>query len=249
MLQCAMITTIMESSQVTIWPPLYTVKKSTRAKQVRLSIHPQKGLTIHLPQHTRRPVDIDALLMEKKAWILRHSALLEQASKKDPMSLPTSLLLSAIDETWQVDHMQNCAKPTLFAAAGSRLVIMDKDLNIERAIRLLHLWLKKKAQQQLIPWLTELSLRHQLPFNNAAVRNQKTQWGSCSTSKNIQLNYKILFLPKALAEHILLHELSHIQHLNHSRAFWRLLSTLDPHCHEHNKALKTIEAELPAWLY
>jgi predicted metal-dependent hydrolase len=109
--------------------------------------------------------------------------------------------------------------------------------------------LRKKAQQQLIPWLTELSLRHQLPFNNAAVRNQKTQWGSCSTSKNIQLNYKILFLPKALAEHILLHELSHIQHLNHSRAFWRLLSTLDPHCHEHNKALKTIEAELPAWLY
>ena len=82
-----------------------------------------------------------------------------------------------------------------------------------------------------------------------AVRNQKMQWGSCSTSKNIQLNYRIFFLPQALAEHILLHELSHIQHLNHSRAFWQLLSELDPHCHEHNKALKTIEAKLPAWLY
>ncbi len=244
-----MIATIMESSQVTTWPPLYTVQKSARAKQVRLSIHPQKGLTIHLPQHTRRPVDIDALLIEKKAWILRHSALLEQASKKDKSSLPVSLLLSAIDETWTIDHMQNCAKPTLFAAAGYRLVLMDKDLNIERAIRLLHLWLKKKAQLHLIPWLTELSLRHQLPFNNAGIRNQKTQWGSCSTTKNIQLNYKILFLPKTLAEHILLHELSHLKHLNHSRAFWRLLSELDPLCHEHNKALKTIEAELPAWLY
>jgi predicted metal-dependent hydrolase len=194
-------------------------------------------------------VDIDALLIEKKAWILKHSALLEQAAQKDNVNLPTSLSLSAIDETWQIDHMQNCAKPTLFAAAGSRLVIMDKDLNIERAFRLLHLWLKRKAAQHLTPWLRELSLRHQLPFNNVAIRNQKTRWGSCSSSKNIQLNYKILFLPKALAEHILLHELSHLQHLNHSRAFWRLLSALDPHCHEHTKALKTIEAELPAWLY
>lgn len=244
-----MIAIIMESSQVITWPPLYTVKKSTRSKRMRLSIHPQKGLTIHLPHNTRRPVDINALLIEKKAWILKHSVLLEQAAKKDKVSLPTSLLLSAIDETWEIDHMQNCAKPTLFAAAGSRLVIMDKDLNIERAFRLLHLWLKRKAAQHLIPWLTELSLRHQLPFNKAAVRNQKTQWGSCSSSKNIQLNYKILFLPKALAEHILLHELSHLQHLNHSRAFWQLLSALDPHCHEHNKALKTIESELPAWLY
>lgn len=239
----------MESPQITSWPPLYTVKKSTRAKQVRLSIHPQRGLTIHVPHNARRPVNIDALLIEKKAWILRHRDIIEQASKKDKTSLPTSLLLSAIDETWTIDHMPNCAKPTLFAAAGYRLVLMDKELNRERAFRLLRLWLKRKAELHLIPWLTELSQRHQLPFNQATVRNPKTQWGSCSTSKNIHLNYKILFLPKDLAEHILLHELSHLKHLNHSRAFWRFLTDLDPLCHEHNHALKTIEAELPAWLY
>ncbi len=243
-----MIAIMMESFQVT-WPPFYTVKKSTRSKRVRLSIHPHTGLTIHLPHNPRQPVDIDALLLEKKAWILKHSALLEQAHKKEAAVLPQSLLLSAIDETWTVDPMQNCAKPTLFAAAGFRLVLMDKELNTDRALLLLHRWLKKKGTQHLIPWLTELSQRHQLPFNNVSVRNQKTLWGSCSSTKNIQLNYKMLFLPKALAEHILLHELSHIKHLNHSRSFWRLLCSLDPHCHEHNKALKTIESKVPAWLY
>lgn len=240
---------MMKSDQVTIWPPLYTVKTSTRSKQVRLSIHPQTGLTIHLPQPLRRPVDIDALLLEKKSWILKHLGVLEPAPPKTEIILPTTLSLAAIDETWQIDYKPNCAKPTLFAAAGYRLVIMDRDISVERTIRLLHTWLKRKGATHLLPWLTQLSVQHQLPFNKVQIRYQKTLWGSCSSSKNIQLNYKLLFLPPNLAEHILLHELSHIKHLNHSRSFWRLLSTLDVHCHQHNKALKTIETELPAWLY
>ncbi len=240
---------MMESAQVTIWPPLYTIKKSTRSKQVRLSIHPQTGLTIHLPHSLRRPIDIDALLLEKKSWILKHLHLLEQTLPREETLLPTTLSLEAIGETWQIEYKPNCAKPTLFAAAGYRLVIMDKEIQIDRTLRLLHAWLKKKGETHLVPWLTQLSLQHQLLFNKVQIRHQKTLWGSCSSRQNIQLNYKLLFLPPHLAEHILLHELSHLKHLNHSRSFWRLLTSLDPHCHQHNSALKTIETELPAWLY
>ena len=242
----------MESTQATqtpLWPPMYTVKKSTRSKQVRLSIHPHTGLTIHLPYRSKYSVDIEALLIEKKSWILKHLASLPPPSRREEIALPTALDLKAIDETWQIEYKFNCAKPSLFAAAGLRLVVMDKEPHLERILRLLHIWLKRKAQTHLVPWLNQLSLEHQLPFNKAQIRHQKTLWGSCSAAKNIQLNYKLLFLPKNLAEHILLHELSHTKHLNHSRSFWRLLSQCDPNCKSHNAALRNIENELPAWLY
>lgn len=240
---------MMKSSQATIWPPLYTIKKSTRSKQVRLSIHPKTGLTIHLPHSLRRPIDIDALLLEKKSWILKHLDLLEPLPAQKEIALPLSLSLDAIGETWHIDYKSNCAKPTLFAAAGYRLVIMDKEIQVDRALRLLRAWLKRKGETHLVPWLTQLSIQHQLPFNKVQIRNQKTLWGSCSSTQNIQLNYKLLFLPPNLTEHILLHELSHIKYLNHSRSFWQLLSKMDSHCHQHNAALKTIETELPVWLY
>ncbi len=242
----------MESTQVTpmpLWPPMYTVKKSTRSKQVRLSIHPHTGLTIHLPHRSKYSVDIESLLIKKKSWILKHLASLPPPSLREQIALPAALDLKAIDETWQIEYKFNCTKPSLFAAPGFRLVVLDKAPNLTCSLRLLHTWLKRQAETHLAPWLSQLSLKHNLPFNKVQIRHQKTLWGSCSSAHNIQLNYKLLFLPRNLAEHVLLHELSHTKHLNHSRSFWRLLSQCDPNCAQHNSALRNIESELPAWLY
>jgi predicted metal-dependent hydrolase len=93
---------------------------------------------------------------------------------------------------------------------------------------LLRIWLKKQAKIVLPNWLNELSKKNNLPFNSVRIRAQKTRWGSCSARKNINLNYQLLFLPTGLVQHILLHELCHTVHLNHSKAFWQLLTRLDP---------------------
>ncbi|MBI3120188.1 MAG: M48 family metallopeptidase, partial [Candidatus Kerfeldbacteria bacterium] len=65
-------------------------------------------------------------------------------------------------------------------------------------------------------------------FANVRVRNQKTQWGSCSSKRTLSFNFKILFLPLHLADYIIVHELCHLQELNHSRAFWRLAERTIP---------------------
>jgi len=106
-------------------------------------------------------------------------------------------------------------------------------------------WLKEKAKQTLIPQLQSLSVQYNLPYNTAIIRPQTTMWGSCNSNKNISLNYKLLFFPAKLAHHVLLHELCHTKHLNHSVRFWRLLTKLDPDCKAHNKLLKTAEVHVP----
>ncbi len=228
------------------WPPPYQIIKSLRAKQIRLSIHPGQGLRIHIPDRLRKPVDIPALLLEKKSWILKHAALLSETS--EPLESPQTLALTAISELWTIEYQQKCSRASLFAKENHSIVIMNKTTEVDSSIRLLHHWLKQKAEKHLGPWLKQLSQEHDLPYQAMQVRKQKTLWGSCSRDKIIRLNYKLLFLPSHLTEHVLLHELSHLKHLHHGPEFWALLSELDPHCMKHHRALNSSDAKIPAWL-
>jgi len=91
-----------------------------------------------------------------------------------------------------------------------------------------------KAQDELFARLEYFSEKHNLPYARAAFRCQKTKWGSCSSQNNISLNINIAFLPRHLQDYILLHELCHIRHKNHSKQFW---SQLDHYCGGNAKTL------------
>lgn len=79
------------------------------------------------------------------------------------------------------------------------------------------------ARRLLVDRLRELAARHGFQFNKVTVKNQRTLWGSCSHRNNINLNVNLLRLPEELRDYVILHELVHTRHKNHSRAFWREL--------------------------
>ena len=91
------------------------------------------------------------------------------------------------------------------------------------------------AQDELFLRLDYFSDKYNLPYRRAAFRCQKTRWGSCSAKNNISLNVNIAFLPKELQDYILLHELCHIRHKNHSKKFW---SELDKYVGGRSKELR-----------
>ena len=64
--------------------------------------------------------------------------------------------------------------------------------------------------------------------NKINIKNQKTRWGSCTKSKNLNLNYKIIFLPKKHQDYIIVHEMCHLKEFNHSHKFWSLVSKTLP---------------------
>jgi predicted metal-dependent hydrolase len=91
-----------------------------------------------------------------------------------------------------------------------------------------------ETQNALFARLERFSNTYNLPYRQAAFRCQKTRWGSCSRQNNISLNINIALLPEHLQDYILLHELCHIRHKNHSKAFW---SQLDGYCDGRAKEL------------
>jgi len=78
---------------------------------------------------------------------------------------------------------------------------------------------------------------YNLRFNKINIKNQKTRWGSCSKKGNLNFNYKILLLPKYIADYIIVHELCHLKEFNHSRKFWNLVAKSIPNYYNIKKEL------------
>ncbi|PIP33182.1 metal-dependent hydrolase [Candidatus Gottesmanbacteria bacterium CG11_big_fil_rev_8_21_14_0_20_37_11] len=98
---------------------------------------------------------------------------------------------------------------------------------------------KDKALEMVTERLAVLNQKHyRLKFNKIAIKSQKTRWGSCSKKRNLNFNYKVLFLPPKIRDYIMIHELCHIKEFNHSRRFWRLVAKSMP---DHGKIIEELK--------
>ena len=83
--------------------------------------------------------------------------------------------------------------------------------------------LRRQAKAQLPPRLAELADRYDFLYNRVSIKHNASNWGSCSAKGNINLNLNLVRLPKVLQDYVLLHELCHLRHHDHSHAFHLLL--------------------------
>ncbi len=80
--------------------------------------------------------------------------------------------------------------------------------------------LKALAKNHLTQRTEKLALHTKSQFEMIRVKNVKSKWGSCSSKRNLNFNWHLIFLPDALIDYIIVHELMHLRELNHSKAFW-----------------------------
>lgn len=226
-----------------VWPPAYTVKKHPRAKHVRLRACRKNGLVITVPPRFSLR-HMPAVLETHRDWIMKHMASLQRQQERE---LPDSLYLAALNETWQVHYMKCDTALKLFTRPGNEIVILGKTNNEDHYYRLLVTWLKSYARRSLEKMLKKWSEHMQLPYANYQVRDQRSLWGSCTSTKNISLNYRLILLPPELMNYVIIHELAHTVHLNHSSEFWGLVEEYDSHWRTHRQRLVNAQQSLPNW--
>lgn len=87
---------------------------------------------------------------------------------------------------------------------------------------------KESAREFVERRIVELNKFYNFEYGKIAIRNQSTRWGSCSRKKNLNFNYKIVKLPRNLADYIIVHELCHLAYFNHSKNFWEMVARVIP---------------------
>lgn len=231
------------------WPPAYTLKTNPRARHVRLKASIHHGLEIIVPERFN-PKQLPEIIEINKLWIEKQLAKITLALEKfDPQTLPPTLILAAINQTWKIIYIKSDSKKLrLFSRPQQELVLLGDIDNKTLCKKLLSAWLKKTAENYLVLRCEQLSAQTQLSYQQIFIRGQRSRWGSCSPTKTIHLNYKLLFLPANLVDHIILHELCHTVHLNHSAKFWRLVAKLDPQWKQHSRETRRAEKFVPAWV-
>ena len=98
--------------------------------------------------------------------------------------------------------------------------------------------LRAEAEGYLPQRLSELSRQTGLEYNKVRIKHNVSNWGSCSSKKNINLNLNIMRLPPELQDYVMLHELCHLRHMNHGPEFHALLESLCPGHREKQRRLK-----------
>lgn len=102
-------------------------------------------------------------------------------------------------------------------------------------------YLKNKtvAREIILENLEFLAKLYGVKYRKVAIRNQKTKWGSCSRSGNLNFNYKVAFLPKEQRDYVIVHEICHLIEFNHSRDFWAEVGRTVPYYKEIRKRVKS----------
>ena len=216
----------------------YRVRKSHRAKNIRITFEDEESLVITLPSR-RRFQDIEPALLEHKNWILKKSKELRKKRKSPPpFILQDRAQLPVLDKIYPLSiSVQNQKKAhwyfqhnTLFITAPQMTpsIISRGVVHWYRTMALLFL------EDRIPYWSNKISVSP----SNIRVKNQHTLWGSCSKRANLNFNWRILLLSNQAADYLIIHELSHLKELNHSPNFWLLVKKYCPEYKTHKSELK-----------
>ncbi|NLL76797.1 MAG: M48 family metallopeptidase [Clostridiales bacterium] len=107
----------------------------------------------------------------------------------------------------------------------------------------------KEAARELIPkraayYISAYPALFPHSYSRITVRDQKTRWGSCSSKGTLSFNWRLMLAPPAVLDYVIVHELCHLTHMNHSRDFWECVGTILPDYKKHKKWLKEHGHEL-----
>ncbi|MDI3257539.1 MAG: SprT family zinc-dependent metalloprotease [Kyrpidia sp.] len=200
---------------------------------VRVTWDPQ--VTVSAPQGLPLSV-IEEFLHHKSGWILRKLAEFRQLRESMPkktfspgdifyfLGNPYPLKIAEVPETaagaLQLDNDHFFA-----TIPGS----WSPEVRRERLSRLFQQWYRRAGYEWALRRIAVYARQLRCFPDKVAVRDQKTRWGSCSSQGAIYLNWRVFIAPLDVVDYVIVHELAHLRHFDHSPDFWRLVESVLPH--------------------
>ncbi len=222
------------------------LQRSSRAQTLRIRISAKEGIIVVLPSHLSENIAI-RFINEKKKWIQKSLQRQVKIQKQQTIFNESTLFKTRMHKLYLLKHDKNTIKSLV---SGDKIIVwypdyaQVEDSRIQRIIRkaILEAW-RVEARKYLPARTAELARQHNYRYNKITIKNNKTRWGSCSASNNINLNLQLMRLPDRLIDYIILHELTHTIYKNHQKTFWKRMESVFPGARKLDKELNTYHLE------
>ena len=210
----------------------YTVRRSPRARRVRVNVHAHTGVEVVLPANAPERAAA-AAIVELRPWIERRlsdvQGVLAQIAERGA-SVPylgASLQLRPQPDRRRVHRTGT----SLLVPAGDARPALER-------------WYRRRARLEIAPRLDRATAVAGTPYRDLTIRAQRTRWASCSATGRMSFNWRLLLAPESVLDYVVWHEVCHLQILDHSPRFWALLERHWPRYREDREWLRRHGATL-----
>ena len=220
----------------------YNLHLVTR-KHLRIVVAPDLTVDVYAP-NTANAHEIESALREKTTWITKK---LDKMEAYHPLPSPTLYVsgesLVYLGRQYRLKVGQGAEQSAKLLGRFLQVCVRDKNdtLSIKRAV---DKWFRKRAYDSFEKYLERckaITSRHGVPKPLLVLRKMKKRWGSCSQSGRITLNLKLVQAPVHCIEYVIMHELCHLKHHNHSKEFYSLLARCMPDWRKRKETLDRIK--------
>lgn len=206
------------------------VRTSDRARRCRIQVG-AAGVTLVRPRRISLRAAL-ALLHDHAAWVLAHLDRTRELRAATATPPGTAMLCGrAVPIRVEVAASRGRVEED---AGGLRVVVPSAG----RAAPVLAAWMRALARRTIVAEVVRQAARVGLKPRAVQIRAQRARWGSCSRSGGLSFNWRLIMAPPEVLEYVVIHELAHMLHPNHSRAFWVRVHAWCPDFEVHRRWLR-----------
>jgi len=216
----------------------YAVRHSADATRARIDVDVH-GVTVVVPEGAR--LDPAAFLREKAAWVLEKRREFARYRERVPdrtFEPGESFPLLGRERELVVEP----ARENRLTEATIRL--RQSAVEQSSVKRALENFYRAFARERFTERAEQYAPQMGVEYDQIEIRNQKTKWGSCSSTGTLGLNWRLTMAPPEISEYVVVHELTHLREMNHGEAFWAIVKAFDPEYKDHRAWLRKHSAEL-----
>jgi predicted metal-dependent hydrolase len=228
------------------------VRVSRRARRLSVRVFPDARVEVVVPPRARAR-EVEHFIRAHREWIdaKRAHAL---ANRPAPEVFPPAFIdFAATGERWRVQVAGG--RGVLRVAESGDPWGADRALKIAGDAtsigmrRALRAWLMRAARERLEPRLAALAAGGGVRYSRVSIRRQRSRWGSCSVRGTISLNACLLFQRAPVVDYLIVHELTHVKHMNHSPRFWQAVEAACADWRALDRGLLRGWRTVPRWVF
>ncbi|MEA2449125.1 MAG: hypothetical protein QOG63_1057 [Thermoleophilaceae bacterium] len=215
----------------------YTVRRSDRARHARIVVD-ARGVEVVIPRRMALR-HVEPFVEEKRAWIERTLRRIRSAEASTGIRLEDGGSVPYLGEELRlaVRVEPRRTRPHV-ARRGDELRVAVAAPGPEALREALEAWYRRRARAEVAPRLEAACARAGTSYKRLSIRGQRTRWASCSSSGTMSFNWRLLLAPAEILDYVVEHEVAHLEVLDHSQRFWRLVARRSPRYREHERWLR-----------